>query len=226
MNDQIKEKFNMIAKKYDSQRRYLIPCLDDFYNITTELIELNSVSPSILDIGAGTGLLTYYIYQKYNNAKYTLIDISEEMLNISKQRFEYFNKIDIEYIVADYTKYHYKQQYDAVVSALSIHHLTDDDKQEVYNAAYNILKNDGVFINADQVLGLCEETEEINRKNWIKRIESSVLNQEEKKSAYSRMALDKMATLNKNIEMIKNSGFKNVEVYYKYYNFAVIYARK
>lgn len=224
MNERIKEKFDIIAEKYDSQRRYLIPCLDDFYSITTELLELENDSPSILDMGAGTGLLTYYIYQKYKNASYTLIDLSSEMLKIAEERFA--NLSNFEFITRDYINYIYGKDYNAVVSALSIHHLSDEDKQSVYNKAYNILKSGGIFINADQVLGSSDEAETINRKNWIKRIEGSSLNQQEKQSAYNRMELDRMATLDKNIEMIKSSGFKTVEVYYKYYNFSVIYAKK
>lgn len=224
MSMAIKEQFDTVAKKYDSQRRHLVPCLEDFYGIAAELIEIDSKHPNILDIGAGTGLLTYYIYQRYSRANYTLIDISEEMLNISKQRFEGLS--GIEYIAADYTKYSFKKEYDAVVSALSIHHLTEEDKQRVFDKAYNTLKDGGIFINADQVLGACEETEAINRRNWLKRIEASPLTAEEKEAAYKRMALDKMSTLDKNIEMLKNSGFRRVEVFYKYYNFAVIYAVK
>lgn len=214
----------MIAEKYDSQRRYLVPCLDDFYSITTELLEIENDISSILDMGAGTGLLTYYIYQKYKNAKYTLIDLSNEMLKIAEERFKDLN--NFEFIAVDYINYIYEKDYNAVVSALSIHHLSDEDKQSVYNKAYNVLKSGGVFINADQVLGSSEEAEIINRKNWIKRIEESPLNKQEKQSAYNRMALDRMATLDKNIEMIKSAGFKTVEVYYKYYNFSVIYAKK
>ena len=224
MNKHIKEKFDKVAEKYDAQRRYLVPCLDDFYNIATELVEVEGDAPNILDMGAGTGLLTSYIYPNHQGANYTLIDLSKEMLKIGEERFEHLNNVD--FIEGDYITYNYEKSYDAIVSALSIHHLSDDDKQSVYTTAYDTLKSGGIFINADQVLGNSEETEAVNRKNWLKRIEESPLEHEEKQSAYQRMALDKMATLDKNIEMLRASGFKQVEVYYKYYNFAVIYARK
>lgn len=224
MNEAIKEKFNVIAKKYDSQRHHLIPCFDDFYNITKDLVEVNENNANILDMGAGTGLLTYYILQKFRNVNYTLIDLSEEMLKISRQRFEHIN--NIEYIIDDYTNYDYTKQYNAIVSALSIHHLTSNDKQNVYNKAYSILKDGGVFINADQVLGASAELEEINHTNWINRIEASPLTKDDKESAYNRMTLDKMATLEENVAMLKNSGFKTIDVVYKNYTFAIIYAKK
>ncbi len=224
MNKKIKEKFDMIAQKYDSQRQHLIPCFDDFYNITTEFLEFSKENPNILDLGAGTGLLTYYIFQKYNKANYTLIDLSEEMLNIAKERFALVT--NLEYIVDDYINYNYTKQYDAIVSALSIHHLNDSEKQNVYDKAYSILKEGGVFINADQVLGASAELEDINHKSWINGIEESPLTKAEKESAYNRMALDKMSTLKENIKMLENSGFKTIDVVYKNYTFAIIYARK
>jgi tRNA (cmo5U34)-methyltransferase len=224
MDKEVKEQFDIVAKEYDSQRKYLVPCFEDFYNIAAEVVVLQGNSVEILDLGAGTGILSYHIYQKYNYAKCTLVDISEEMLNIARQRFK--NLSNINYMVTDYVKCDFQNKYDAVVSALSIHHLTDADKQKVFNKVYDVLKEGGIFVNADQVLGTCEDTEEINRKNWIKRIEGSPLSAEEKNSAYKRMELDKMSALDKNIEMLKNSGFRKVEVFYKYYNFAVIYASK
>ncbi len=168
--------------------------------MTTELMALETDVASILDMGTETGLLTYYIYQKYQNAKYTLIDLSSEMLKVAKERFSDLN--NFEFIEEDYINYVYKKDYDAVVSALSIHHLSDEDKQTVYNKAYSILKSGGIFINSDQVLGSLDEAESINRKNWVKRIEESPLNLQEKQSAYSRMELDKMATFYGKISLL------------------------
>jgi ubiquinone/menaquinone biosynthesis C-methylase UbiE len=55
----IEERFNLIAKEYDCNRRRFIPCFDDYYENTTKLIISNIDTPSrVLDLGAGTGLLT------------------------------------------------------------------------------------------------------------------------------------------------------------------------
>jgi len=220
MHLQIEEQFDRIALEYDVQRAYLVPCLEDFYGIARTLLDLDKSDPNILDMGAGTGLLTQYIYEKYPEGKYTLIDLSQEMLKVAKERFSLVN--DVVYCMGDYCHYDYIEYYDAVISALSIHHLSDEGKQAAYNKAYERLTCGGIFINADQVLGNDEDTEALNRKHWLRLIEASPLSHEEKQMAYNRMALDQMTTLQANMEMIRNSGFRHVEVYYKYYNFAVI----
>lgn len=57
----IEEQFNLIAKRYDENRRKFIPCFHDYYEATTKMILSNIDSPKrVLDLGAGTGLLTYY----------------------------------------------------------------------------------------------------------------------------------------------------------------------
>ena len=48
----IEEQFNLIAKKYDENRRKFIPCFDDYYESTTKLILSNIDSPKrVLDLG-------------------------------------------------------------------------------------------------------------------------------------------------------------------------------
>ncbi|MFB5285396.1 hypothetical protein [Peribacillus sp. Hz7] len=73
--NKVKEKFNQNALQYDNQRRKLIPCFDDFYSIPISIIETSKETPRVLDIGAGTGLFSSFIKEKFPKAKITLIDI-------------------------------------------------------------------------------------------------------------------------------------------------------
>lgn len=84
----LKEKFNEVAEHYDRQRESLIPCFHDLYTITVNLAKWKTPEPKILDIGAGTGLLTKFLLEKYPEAEFTLIDMSEEMLKVAKSRFD------------------------------------------------------------------------------------------------------------------------------------------
>ena len=84
----IEEQFNLIAKEYDVNRKKFIPCFDDYYENTTKLIASCIDAPKrVLDLGAGTGLLTYYWFKECKTAQYVLVDIAEEMLEVSKKRF-------------------------------------------------------------------------------------------------------------------------------------------
>jgi len=220
----LKEKFDENAEKYDKIRRLIIPCFDDLYSITTDLTNSKKQDPRILDLGAGTGLLTKYLFEKYPEAEFTLIDLSEEMLKIAKSRFK--GHENFKYVVADYSEHEFKDFFDIIVSSLSIHHLKDTDKQKLYKKIYNALNEDGIFLNADQVIGSTSNIDQSYYNNWMKKIEENNFTGSEKDTAIERMKFDKPATFQNNLKWLKNTGFKDVDIYYKYYNFAIFYAKK
>lgn len=224
MHKDLKEKFDENAEHYDKIRKLIIPCFNDLYNITTELANSNKESPKILDLGAGTGLLTKYLLEKYPEAEFTLIDLSEEMLKIAENRFKCNN--NFKYIVADYSTYDLADSFDMVVSSLSIHHLEDEDKNKLYKKVYNSLNQGGIFLNADQVIGSTPNIDKIYQKNWLQKIEENNFSGPEKNTAIERMKFDNPATLENNLKWLTDCGFKDVDVYYKYYNFCIFYGRK
>lgn len=221
---EIKAKFDAVSEKYDSQRRKFIPCFDDFYGVTVSLAPMEIENPKILDIGAGTGLLTAFFLEKYPNASITLIDLSDKMLEVAKERFS--GKNNIEYITADYLKYQFNDTYDMVVSALSIHHLEEQQKKDLFRKVYAILKHGGIFINADQTYGETPFLEEFNKRVWRDYIESSGLTEEEIKAGYERISLDKESKLSEQVEWLQSAGFCDVGCVYKFYHFAVMCGRK
>lgn len=222
--NKIQDIFDDISKKYDSQRKMLIPCFDDFYGTCVSVADADNEAPKILDIGAGTGLLSSFLLNRYPKAGITLIDISEKMLEVAQKRF--IGNDNIKYIVDDYTKFKLSEEYDMVVSALSIHHLDDSDKKELYRKCYSILKPNGIFINADQVSGETPYIDSLNKKRWKESIKKSGLPENEILSAFERMKLDKEAPLNQQLEWLKEIGFQDVSCIYKYYSFAVMFGRK
>ena len=124
--------FDRTAQDYDSARRQLIPCFEDFYGEAVNLVLgawlTSSVEkPNVIDLGAGSGLFASLLLAARSEASATLIDLSPEMLELSKLRFNDIQKLDL--IVSDYTDENLfkHRQADAVISALSIHHLSDVD---------------------------------------------------------------------------------------------------
>ncbi len=62
------------AEVYDSDRRRLIPCFDEFYGAVTELVvRISPISPKILNLGAGTGILSAAIAHRVPTARLHLL---------------------------------------------------------------------------------------------------------------------------------------------------------
>lgn len=217
-------KFDEIAHNYDNQRKELIPCFQDFYSIPVSIMDIPQESPNVLDIGAGTGLFSSFILKKHPNANLTLIDISEKMLEVAKVRFKSYPNVN--YITADYTKYNFEEKYDIVISSLSIHHLTDAEKKDLYQKIFSIMKVNSLFVNADQVLGTSPYLDSLYKNDWRNKVENSKLSNEEIESAYERTKLDKMSTLDDQLDWLKEAGFVDVDCVYKYFNFVVLFGRK
>ncbi|MDQ0246990.1 tRNA (cmo5U34)-methyltransferase [Bacillus fengqiuensis] len=221
---EVKETFNKNAAQYDRQRKKLIPCFDDFYSVPVSIIEAKTEAPSVLDIGSGTGLFSSFIREKYPQATITLIDLSEKMMDAARTRFA--DDFKINYILADYTEHEFGSTFDIVISSLSIHHLSDEEKRNLYHKIFSLLNTDGIFINADQVLGHTPFIESLYKNDWKQKIESSGLTGEELQAAYERTKLDQMAPLEDQIQWLKESGFQDVDCLYKYFNFVVLFGRK
>jgi tRNA (cmo5U34)-methyltransferase len=220
----LKEKFNQGASSYDRQRKHVIPCLEDLYGVTSDLATSPNPKPKILDLGAGTGLLTSYLHQRYPEGCFTLLDLSEEMLQVAESRFN--KDPNFSYIVGDYLKHDFGDEFDIIVSSLSIHHLKHSDKNFLYGKIYQHLGPGGVFINADQVLGPHPASEEEYQRNWMEKIHLGSLSESEKKIILDRMKLDNPARLQDNLKWLEEIGYRDVDVYYKYYNFVVLYGKK
>lgn len=220
----IEEQFNIISEQYDTQRRQLLPCFDDYYNLPLTVIDYKGEAPNVLDIGSGTGLFSAILLSKYPKANITLIDLSDGMLDIAKRRFN--NNQNITYINEDYTKYDFNTKFDIIISALSIHHLSAIDKENLYNRCYNALKDGGIFINVDQVLSPHPEVETMFSDIWRKTVENSGLSKDEIQKAYERVSYDDPSTMAEQVKWLNSAGFRYVDILYKYYHFCVFYAKR
>ena len=221
----IEEQFNLIAKEYDSNRRKFLPCFDDFYINATKFIVSNIDEPKrVIDLGAGTGLLTYFWYRQCPNSEYVLVDIADEMLNVARKRFEGIRSIS--YQIENYIHKLPDTVFDAVISALSIHHLEDGDKAKLFSRIYDNLPSDGLFVNYDQ---FCAEQPQMNKwfnSYWESQIEHSGLTGKDIELWKERRKLDRECSVEQETQWLIHSGFDVVKCVYSYQKFSVIVAIK
>lgn len=228
--NKIQEQFNLVAKEYDENRKKFIPCFDAFYDDATDFISKSIRTPKrILDLGAGTGILSAFYFKHFGDAEFLLIDVADEMLAVARKRFLGAN--NVKFMVSDYAKnFDFRacngENFDLIISALSIHHLEDDEKQKLFLRIYDALPNGGVFVNYDQ---FCAESLEINKNfttYWENKIFSSGLSENDIAKWKERQKLDRECSVGQEIKMIKAGGFENAECIFLCQKFAVIVGMK
>lgn len=224
MND-IQTQFNRVAKDYDQNRRRFIPCFDEFYAGATSFLAASIAAPKrVLDLGAGTGLLAAYWLQHFAQAEYVLVDVAEDMLQQARERFA--GNGNVSCLAMDYRRELPAGEFDAIVSALSIHHLEDADKEGLFARIHAKLPAGRLFVNYDQ---FCAETPEMSRwfdAHWHAQIAQSGLSAQEMARWQERKKLDRECSEQAQVAMLRRAGFTLVQGIYSCRKFAVLAAIK
>jgi len=225
MGEQVKDQFNILSSDYDARRRLLIPRFDDFYKTGIELLAYEGPAPRVLDIGAGTGILTEVLFDRYPGAKVTLIDFADQMLDVAKEKFK--DIADIRFIAEDYSTYDFgSEKYDIVISALSIHHLDHSGVKDIYKKVYDLLPDGGEFINADLANSGIPGIDAKYDALWTAFVLKNIGEGEHFDRFMKNKEVDNpLPTLN-HFLWLREVGFTGIECVFRYYNFSVIYGKK
>jgi tRNA (cmo5U34)-methyltransferase len=218
--------FDEAAAGYDRARRQLVPDLDGFYGAALQSVPFGrDARIRVLDLGAGTGLLSSMVAERFPRSRVTLVDLSVEMLRVARRRFV-GEPGRFEFRNMDYARKPLPLGYDLVVSALSIHHLTNGDKKELFERIHDALADGGYFVNADQVQGETPEEETSYREWWLRRVREAGVSDGDLDAALSRMRADRNATLRAQLGWLVEAGFGVVRCAYSEHRFAVYGGRK
>ncbi len=213
--------FSNTAATYDTARTRLIPGFNRFYAAAVAL--LPAETDHVLDLGAGTGLLSAFVRGRFPDARLHLIDNSKAMLDQADARFAKDQEVLSQ--LGDYTTCRWGSQYDAIVSALSIHHLEDAAKQQLFARIYSALKPSGIFINAEQILQPTPELESAAREQWLTEVHALGATEQEVADSLLRQTEDRCATIGDQLNWLRQAGFSHPVCTFEQGRFAVLAAK-
>ena len=221
--------FGEAARDYDRARRQLVPGFDRFYEAALESVPFETEQEiRVLDLGAGTGLLSAMVAERFPRSRVTLVDLSVEMLRVARRRLAR-EPGRFQFRTMDYARKPLPRTdggYDLVVSALSIHHITHGDKRELFEKVRRSLAVGGYFVNADQIAGDTPEEDARYGEWWLRQVREAGISEGDLAAALLRMRADRNATLDAQLGWLEEAGFEQTSHRYKDHRFAVYGGKK
>lgn len=211
--------FDEASASYDSTRKKYVSCIGDFYGVLVERIPFEAHQEfSVLDLGAGTGLLSSMVKKAFPAAKLTLADVSTGMLDKARERFG--SAEGVTYREIDFESEEIQGSYQVIVSALALHHSPLEQLQRIFQKVFRALEPGGIFINADQILGETADIEREYERMWLKHAREAGCTDEEIDIAINRMKADRTSTLHDQLAALSTAGFSQVNCWYQFYRYA------
>lgn len=212
--------FDVIATTYDSSRRRLIPPFEAFYGAAVGALGLASAPVrQVLDLGAGTGMLSAFVRARLPAARLTLLDAAPNMLAQARARL---GEERTAYVMGDLLDPLPEGPWDAVVSALAIHHLQDAAKVDLYRRVRDSLREGGVFVNAEHVAGPTPLLEAEYDRWHETRARAAGSDDAEWAHAVEMMAHDERVPLEQQLAWLRDTGFRHADCLFKEHSFAVL----
>ena len=252
MTDDARALFEAHATTYDDDlRRRLIPPFDAFYGTAVAALDGAGAGDDaplrVLDLGAGTGLLSAFVAAARPDAELVLVDGAPAMLQRARERLAGAGAAadaagpderadggrrardgatpPRSFHVADLRDPLPGGPFDAVVSALAIHHLDDDGKRDLFAAVHAALRPGGVFVNAEQVAGATAEEDAAWRAWHRDRSAALGTTPAEWAAAEERMRADRCSPVADQLAWLTAAGF-TAELPFHDHRFAVLVGRK
>lgn len=216
--------FDRFAPRYDASRRRLVPHADLLYETAVEVATHRLPTdrpPRILDLGAGTGLLTATLAGARPDATFVLLDASEGMLAQAPALLgDAWARCEA--VVGDMTADLPAGPFDAIVSALAIHHVPDGAKQALCGRILERLEPGGAFVNVEQVAGPTPSLDALYVERWLAHTTALGTTPDEHHMAHARMAADLPASVDVQLGWLRDAGFVDVDCVAKHWRFAVL----
>ena len=188
---------------------------DEGYRKFAELVPTGT--KRLLDLGCGTGLELDWIFQRLPYIAVTGIDMTPAMLEKLKQKHPDKN---LELICGDYFSEELgENRYDTVISYDTLHHFTHAQKVGLYRKISRALNPGGVYIECDYMVDDQAKEDEFFAECVRVRREQGIPEGE-------FYHFDTPCTVNNQVAMLKEAGFKKVEFVFRFGIDAMITAHK
>lgn len=183
---------------------------------------------TILELGCGEGLLAEALLDHFPQATLYGFDGSLKMLQTASLHLQHFGK-RFKGQAFDLFSHDWRTtewQASAIVSSLTIHHLDDGQKEELYRDLFAMLRPGGVLVIADLVQPAGEQATHLAARSWDESVRQRSLALSGSLAFHKRFQeiewntflypdeIDNPSRLYDQLKWLEAAGFQNVDVYW------------
>ncbi|MDB5190557.1 MAG: cmoA [Segetibacter sp.] len=219
-----------VAGVFDDMVNRSVPFYEEIQRMVSELAADNATKDSkIYDLGCSTGTSLIYMDQSVDqNISFVGIDDSKAMLEKCRTKLDAIGTkriVDLE--VADLNKEIGIKDASVVVLCLTLQFVRPMNRERLIKQIFDGLLKEGVLIIVEKILA---EDSLFNRDfikyyyNMKRRHNYSEMEISQKREALENVLIP--YKLSENITLLRDAGFEHCEVFFKWYNFTGIIAKK
>ncbi|MCC6711891.1 MAG: class I SAM-dependent methyltransferase [Candidatus Dadabacteria bacterium] len=191
----------------------------------------------VLDLGCGDGVLGRYLLGAFPGAECVFADFSDPMLEAARGKLGSGHRL----VKADFSSPAWVKSvrqyapFDAIVSGFAIHHLHDDRKKELYSEILGLLSPGGVFLNLEHVKSRTPEVERLFEEFYTDHLHGCLLGVDPGASREAAADVyrnrpdreeDKPALVEDQCEWLRETGYRDVDCFFKVFAIAIFGGRK
>ena len=217
--DAVREQFEQRAFDYDGLIPRLIPRYREQHDLILQLIPFETNAHiKVLDLGAGTGILSALILQAFPQANVLAFDISEKMLKVCQTNLSaYQERLTLQQ--GNFAEDNFGNGYDLVVSGLAIHHLDSAGKQTLFKKLFQSMNSGGILLIRDIVTAATPRLTEQYEQLWRQYMKAN----REYDAAWFQKYLEEdiPSSVEEQTRWLSEAGFADTACHWRHLNFAI-----
>ncbi len=220
-----------LPEDYDVQVANTIPYYSSFHQETINLIKSLPSRPKVwLDTGCGTGSLVKKAFLEFPDTRFILLDPSESMLQQALEKLSAFMPERVEFLKPCPTQKlscELKEKPEIITAIQCHHYLCSEDRVKATKVCYDILEDNGIYITFENIRPLTKKGILIGKQYWANFQLSKGKCQEEVHKHLARFDVEYFPiTIEDHLKLLRETGFRTVELFWCSYMQAGFYGIK
>jgi tRNA (cmo5U34)-methyltransferase len=229
-----RQHFDLMADQYDELFITHMHAYDATHEMILSMLPFSlpfspQTSMRVLELGVGTGNLTQKLLDRFPRVTAVGYDLSGEMLARARAKLAVAGE-RVQLHQGDISKVAFEGPFDAVISAIAVHHVPPPDKPALFQRLYDVLRPGGVLVLGDAFQAatpaLSERYRELSKASLERDgvVETPVYT--DYRSRNSQPSGGSSTHVQAYLQWMEQAGFHNVDCVWKYLARAVVYGER